>query len=157
MSGTTAEGNGITAPQQGEDWHQNFRAVASVVTALADGDLSRRVPLDDLNGEARELAEVVNAWAERLNYLHYAFTRLSREIGTEGKFGGQADADGAEGAWKDLILDFNQMAAILTDQVRTLTRTALSLPEAPSGPPPPPQGEMRELFDAVEALTKRDG
>jgi HAMP domain-containing protein len=85
--------------------------------ALRDGDFTRHMP-DGQAGAAGEIAATLNRLVDQLNQFACEVTRLSRELGTEGRYGGQAEVDGAAGTWRDLVDNVNLMAANLTNQVR---------------------------------------
>src|ERR1700684_3842356 len=95
------------------------RNIATVTTAVARGDLSRKITVD-VKGEILELKETINTMVDQLNGFASEVTRVAREVGTEGKLGGQAQAPGVAGTWKDLTDSVNSMAANLTGQVRTI-------------------------------------
>jgi HAMP domain-containing protein/CheY-like chemotaxis protein/signal transduction histidine kinase len=93
------------------------RNIATVTTAVARGDLSKKITVD-VKGEILELKDTINVMVDQLSSFASEVTRVAREVGTEGKLGGQAQVDGAEGTWKDLTDNVNFMAANLTAQVR---------------------------------------
>ena len=95
------------------------RNIAQVTTAVANGDLSRKITVD-VKGEILELKDTVNAMVDQLNSFAAEVTRVAREVGTEGKLGGQADVKGVAGTWKDLTDSVNSMAGNLTGQVRNI-------------------------------------
>ena len=95
------------------------RNIAEVATAIARGDLSRKIAVD-VQGEILQLKEAINTMVDQLNAFAAEVTRVAREVGTEGKLGGQADVKGCRGVWKDLTDNVNSMAANLTDQVRNI-------------------------------------
>jgi HAMP domain-containing protein len=95
------------------------RNIAEVTTAVAQGDLSRKVTVN-VKGEILELKNTVNTMVEQLGSFASEVTRVAHEVGTEGQLGGQAKVDGVAGTWKDLTDNVNTMAANLTDQVRTI-------------------------------------
>ncbi|HWA88314.1 MAG TPA: HAMP domain-containing protein, partial [Opitutus sp.] len=92
------------------------RNIAEVTTAVARGDLSRKITVD-VKGEILELKNTINTMVDQLNAFAAEVTRVAREVGTEGKLGGQAQVPGVAGTWKDLTDNVNLMAANLTDQV----------------------------------------
>src|SRR5687767_4643791 len=92
------------------------RNIALVTTAVANGDLSQKITVDAM-GEILELKQTINAMVEQLRLFAREVTRVAREVGTEGKLGGQAEVPGVAGTWKDLTDNVNQMATNLTDQV----------------------------------------
>lgn len=103
-----------------------------VLTALKDGDFTPLMP-DGQDGIPGEIADTINALVRRLNPFAAEVTRISREIGTEGKFGGQAEVKGLSGTWKDLVDNINLMAANLTNQVRDMSQVAERIEVGNSG------------------------
>ena len=95
------------------------RNIATVTTAVARGDLSRKITVD-VKGEILELKETINTMVDQLNGFSSEVTRVAREVGTEGKLGGQAEVPGVAGTWKDLTDSVNSMASNLTGQVRNI-------------------------------------
>ncbi len=95
------------------------RNIAEVSTAIASGDLSRKITVD-VRGEILQLKETLNTMVDQLNRFASEVTRVAREVGTEGKLGGQAVVPGAAGTWKDLTENVNSMASNLTGQVRNI-------------------------------------
>jgi HAMP domain-containing protein/signal transduction histidine kinase/CheY-like chemotaxis protein len=95
------------------------RNIAAVTTAVANGDLSKKITVD-VKGEILELKDTINAMVDQLRSFASEVTRVAREVGTEGKLGGQADVPGAAGTWKDLTDNVNLMAGNLTSQVRNI-------------------------------------
>src|SRR5437764_1718911 len=93
------------------------RNIADVATAIANGDLSRKITVD-VRGEIQELKNTINTMVDQLNGFASEVTRVAREVGTEGKLGGQAVVPGVAGTWKDLTDNVNSMASNLTGQVR---------------------------------------
>ena len=90
-----------------------------MTTAVARGDLSRKITVD-VKGEILELKETINTMVDQLNGFASEVTRVAREVGTEGKLGGQAQVPGVAGTWKDLTDSVNSMASNLTGQVRNI-------------------------------------
>jgi HAMP domain-containing protein len=95
------------------------RNIAEVTTAVANGDLSKKITVD-VRGEILELKDTTNTMVDQLRSFAAEVTRVAREVGTEGKLGGQADVRGVAGTWKDLTDNVNRMASNLTDQVRNI-------------------------------------
>ncbi|TMF52395.1 MAG: hybrid sensor histidine kinase/response regulator, partial [Chloroflexi bacterium] len=93
------------------------RNIAEVTTGIANGDLSKKITVD-VRGEILELKQTINTMVDQLNAFANEVTRVAREVGTEGKLGGQADVEGVAGIWKDLTENVNFMAGNLTSQVR---------------------------------------
>ena len=95
------------------------RNIAEVTTAVANGDLSKKITVD-VKGEILELKNTINTMVDQLNSFASEVTRVAREVGTEGKLGGQAEVQGVAGTWKDLTDNVNFMAGNLTAQVRNI-------------------------------------
>src|SRR5204862_86410 len=95
------------------------RNIAEVTTAVANGDLSKKITVQ-VKGEILELKNTINTMVDQLNSFASEVTRVAREVGTEGKLGGQADVKGVAGTWKDLTDNVNFMAANFTSQVRNI-------------------------------------
>src|SRR5438876_986752 len=93
------------------------RNIAEVTIAVANGDLSKKITVD-VHGEILQLKEAINTMVDQLNAFAAEVTRVAREVGTEGKLGGQAAVPGVAGTWKDLTDSVNAMASNLTAQVR---------------------------------------
>ena len=102
------------------------RNIAEVTTAVANGDLSRKIEVD-VKGEILELKNTINTMVEQLRAFASEVTRVAREVGTEGKLGGQANVPGVGGTWKDLTDSVNQMASNLTGQVRNIAEVAIAV------------------------------
>ena len=102
------------------------RNIAEVTTAVARGDLSRKITVD-VKGEILELKNTINTMADQLNAFASEVTRVAREVGTEGKLGGQAQVPGVAGTWKDLTDNVNFMASNLTAQVRNIAEVATAI------------------------------
>jgi signal transduction histidine kinase/HAMP domain-containing protein/ActR/RegA family two-component response regulator len=104
------------------------RNIAMVTTAVANGDLSKKISID-VKGEFLELKNTVNAMVDQLNAFAGEVTRVAREVGVEGKLGGQAQSKEVGGVWKDLTDNVNQLAANLTNQVRAIAEVATAVTE----------------------------
>ncbi|MFN4142042.1 HAMP domain-containing protein [Aestuariivirga sp.] len=102
------------------------RNIAEVSTAIANGDLSKKIDVD-VRGEVLELKETINTMVDQLNAFAGEVTRVAREVGTEGKLGGQAAVPGVAGTWKDLTDSVNSMASNLTGQVRNIADVATAV------------------------------
>src|SRR5262249_4989648 len=102
------------------------RNIAQVTTAVARGDLSRKITVD-VRGEILELKDTINTMADQLNAFASEVARVAREVGTEGKLGGQAQVPGVAGTWKDLTDSVNFMAGNLTAQVRNIADVATAI------------------------------
>ncbi|MYN03356.1 response regulator [Pseudoduganella sp. DS3] len=102
------------------------RNIAAVTTAVARGDLSKKITVD-VKGEILELKDTINVMVDQLSSFASEVTRVAREVGTEGKLGGQANVSGVAGTWKDLTENVNQLAANLTNQVRAIAEVATAV------------------------------
>src|SRR5207248_3190715 len=102
------------------------RNIAAVTTAVANGDLTKKITVD-VKGEILELKITVNTMVDQLSSFADEVARVAREVGTEGKLGGQASVPGASGTWKDLTDNVNQLAANLTTQVRAIADVATAV------------------------------
>src|SRR5262249_46816918 len=102
------------------------RGIARVATAVANGDLRRKLDRE-AEGESAELSDTINAMIETLATFADQATTVAREVGVEGKLGGQARVPGAAGTWKDLTDNVNQLAANLTTQVRAIAEVATAV------------------------------
>src|SRR5947209_5647276 len=96
---------------------EQVRNIAQVTTAVANGDLSKKITVD-VKGEIARLKDTINTMVDQLSSFAEEVTRVAREVGTEGKLGGQAEVKGVAGTWKDLTESVNSMAGNLTSQVR---------------------------------------
>ncbi|HEU6449212.1 MAG TPA: HAMP domain-containing protein [Verrucomicrobiae bacterium] len=110
----------------GSNLTAQVRNIAEVTTAVARGDLSRKITVD-VKGEILELKNTINTMVDQLNAFAAEVTRVAREVGTEGKLGGQAEVPGVAGTWKDLTDSVNVMAANLTDQVRGIVKVVTAV------------------------------
>src|SRR4029077_16790711 len=102
------------------------RNIAEVATAVARGDLSRKITVA-VRGEILQLQETINTMVDQLNGFASEVTRVAREVGTEGKLGGQAQVPGVAGTWKDLTDNVNSMASNLTGQVRNIAEVTTAV------------------------------
>jgi HAMP domain-containing protein len=102
------------------------RNIAEVATAVAKGDLSKKITVN-VSGEILQLKETLNTMVDQLNAFAGEVTRVAREVGTDGKLGGQAEVPGVAGTWKDLTDSVNSMAGNLTAQVRNIAEVATSI------------------------------
>jgi len=129
------------------------RSIAQVTTAIAHGDLSQKITVS-AKGEVAELADTINSLTDTLRLFAEEVTRVAREVGTEGKLGGQAEVPGVAGTWKDLTDNVNFMAANLTDQVRNIAQvaTAVANGDLSQKITVAAQGEIRELKDTVNIM-----
>ncbi len=108
------------------------RNIAEVATAVASGDLSRKITVD-VRGEILQLKETLNTMVDQLNRFAGEVTRVAREVGTEGRLGGQANVPGVAGTWKDLTDSVNSMAGNLTAQVRNIAEVTTAVGARRSG------------------------
>jgi len=129
------------------------RNIAEVTTAVARGDLSRKITVD-VKGEILELKNTINTMVDQLNAFAGEVTRVAREVGTEGKLGGQAQVPGVAGTWKDLTDNVNFMASNLTGQVRNIAEvaTAVALGDLSRKITVDVKGEILELKDTINTM-----
>ena len=129
------------------------RNIATVTTAVANGDLSKKITVD-VQGEILELKVTINTMVDQLNSFASEVTRVAREVGTEGKLGGQAEVKGVAGVWKDLTDNVNFMASNLTTQVRGIARvvTAVANGNLNRKLEVEALGEIAELADTINAM-----
>ena len=130
------------------------RNIAEVTTAVARGDLSRKITVD-VKGEILELKNTINTMVDQLNAFASEVTRVAREVGTEGKLGGQAQVSGVAGTWKDLTDNVNVMAANLTEQVRGIVKvvTAVANGELTQKLTVNAKGEVAALAETINNMT----
>jgi HAMP domain-containing protein/signal transduction histidine kinase/DNA-binding response OmpR family regulator len=129
------------------------RNIAGVTTAVAKGDLSKKITVD-VKGEMLELKDTINTMVEQLNSFAFEVTRVAREVGTEGKLGGQAEVRGVAGTWKDLTDSVNQMASNLTGQVRGIAKvvTAVAKGNLKQKLSINALGELAQLTDTINEM-----
>jgi HAMP domain-containing protein/CheY-like chemotaxis protein/signal transduction histidine kinase len=129
------------------------RNIAEVTTAVARGDLSRKITVD-VKGEILELKNTINTMVDQLNAFAGEVTRVAREVGTEGKLGGQAQVSGVAGTWKDLTDSVNFMAGNLTAQVRNIAEvaTAVARGDLSRKITVDVRGEILELKDTINTM-----
>src|SRR6201990_2390089 len=132
--------------------HQ-VRSISQVATAVARGDLSQKITVS-ARGEVAELADTMNGLTDTLRLFAEQVTRVAREVGTEGKLGGQADVPNVAGTWKDLTDNVNSMASNLTSQVRNIAQvsTAVAKGDLSQKITVAAQGEILELKDTVNTM-----
>src|SRR5437868_6730983 len=130
------------------------RNIAEVTTAVQQGDLSKKITVD-VRGEILELKDTINTMVDQLNAFANEVTRVAREVGTDGKLGGQAEVGGVGGAWKDLTDNVNSMDGNLTDQVRGIARVVIAVANGDlSGKLTlDAKGEIAELADTINSMT----
>ncbi|PTY01147.1 HAMP domain-containing protein [Opitutus sp. ER46] len=129
------------------------RNIAAVTTAVANGDLSKKITVD-VKGEILELKNTINTMVDQLNSFASEVTRVAREVGTEGKLGGQAVVRGVSGTWKDLTDNVNSMASNLTSQVRGIAKvvTAVANGDLKRKLSFEAKGEIAELADTINNM-----
>src|SRR6185369_16300933 len=129
------------------------RNIAGVTTAVANGDLSKKITVD-VRGEILELKDTINTMVDQLNSFASEVTRVAREVGTEGKLGGQAHVRGVGGTWKDLTDSVNYMASNLTDQVRNIAgvTTAVANGDLSKKITVDARGEILELKNTINTM-----
>src|SRR5579864_5706891 len=130
------------------------RNIAQVTTAVANGDLSKKITVD-VKGEILELKNTINTMVDQLSSFASEVTRVAREVGTEGKLGGQADVKGVAGTWKDLTDSVNMMAGNLTAQVRNIAEvaTAIANGDLSRKITVEAKGEIAALADTINNMT----
>ena len=129
------------------------RDIARVTTAVANGDLSQKIQVD-VRGEIAELKDTINTMVDQLSAFAAEVTRVAREVGTEGRLGGQADVQGVSGTWKDLTDNVNLLAGNLTDQVRNIAQvtTAVARGDLSQKITVDARGEVAELKDTINTM-----
>src|ERR1700694_1637050 len=134
------------------------RNIAGVTTAVARGDLSRKITVD-VKGEILELKDTINTMVDQLRSFASEVTRVAREVGTEGKLGGQADVRGLAGTWKDLTDNVNFMASNLTGQVRNIAEVtkAVAKGDLTKKVTVDVKGEILELKNTVNTMVEQLG
>jgi len=129
------------------------RNIAEVTTGIANGDLSKKITVD-VRGEILELKQTINTMVDQLNAFANEVTRVAREVGTEGRLGGQAEVTGAAGVWKDLTDNVNFMAGNLTSQVRNIAEvtTAVQQGDLSKKITVDVRGEILELKNTINTM-----
>jgi HAMP domain-containing protein/CheY-like chemotaxis protein/signal transduction histidine kinase len=135
-----------------------LRDVSKVATAIAQGDLTQKITVE-ARGEILQVKDVFNTMLDQLNAFASEVTRVAREVGTEGKLGGQADVRGVAGTWKDLTDSVNFMAGNLTDQVRNIAyvTTAVANGDLSKKITVDVRGEILELKDTINTMVDQLG
>src|SRR5213593_4909752 len=130
------------------------RNIAAVTTAVARGDLSKKITVD-VKGEILELKNTINTMVDQLGSFAAEVTRVAREVGNEGKLGGQAEVKGVEGTWRDLTENVNQLAGNLTSQVRNIAQvtTAVANGDLTRKITVEAKGEVAALADTINSMT----
>ncbi len=139
--------------QMGSNLTAQVRNIAEVTTAVAKGDLSKKITVD-VKGEILELKNTINTMVDQLNSFSSEVTRVALEVGTEGKLGGQAQVKGVAGTWKDLTDSVNQMASNLTGQVRNIAEvtTAVAKGDLSKKITVDVKGEILELKNTINTM-----
>src|SRR6187399_317713 len=134
------------------------RNIAEVTTAIAKGDLRKKITVD-VQGEILELKNTINNLVDQLNSFSSEVTRVAREVGTEGKLGGQAEVKGVGGTWKDLTDNVNQMASNLTNQVRDIAEvtTAVANGDLTRKITVEVRGELLQLKNTINTMVDQLG
>ena len=134
------------------------RNIADVTTAVANGDLSKKITVD-VRGEILELKNTINTMVDQLSAFASEVTRVAREVGTEGKLGGQAEVKGVAGTWKDLTDNVNQMAGNLTVQLRDVSRvtTAIANGDLTQKITVDVRGEILQIKDVINKMVDQLG
>ncbi len=129
------------------------RNIAEVTTAVARGDLSRKITVE-AKGEVAELAETINTMVDQLSSFAAEVTRVAKEVGTEGRLGGQAEVEGVSGTWRDLTDNVNQLADNLTSQVRNIAEvtTAVAQGDLSKKITVEARGEVLEVKETVNTM-----
>ncbi len=129
------------------------RNIAQVTTAVANGDLSKKITVE-AKGEVAELADTINTMVDQLSSFADEVTRVAREVGTEGKLGGQAQVEGVSGTWRGLTDNVNQLAGNLTTQVRAIAEVSTSVTQGDltRSIDVEAQGEVAELKDNINEM-----
>src|SRR5205814_1708869 len=130
------------------------RNIAEVTTAVANGDLSRKITVD-AKGEVQELKDTINSMVDQLRSFAGEVTRVAKEVGTDAKLGGQAEVKGVAGVWKDLTDNVNFMASNLTTQVRGIARvvTAVANGDLTQQLKVEAKGEIAALAETINNMT----
>jgi signal transduction histidine kinase/CheY-like chemotaxis protein/HAMP domain-containing protein len=131
------------------------RNIAQVTTAVAQGDLTRKIDVD-ARGEILELKTTINTMVDQLSSFAAEVTRVAREVGREGKLGGQAEVEGVSGTWKRLTENVNELAGNLTRQVRAISEvtSAVALGDMTRTISVDAEGEVAELKDSINAMVR---
>src|SRR5207302_1218379 len=130
-----------------------LREFSKVATAIATGDLTQKITVD-VRGEILQIKDVINTMVDQLGSFASEVTRVAREVGTEGKLGGQADGRGVAGTWKDLTDSVNSMAGNLTGQVRNIAEvtTAVANGDLSKKITVDVKGEISELKNTINTM-----
>ncbi|MDP9842408.1 HAMP domain-containing protein [Streptosporangium lutulentum] len=153
VSGASSVGRGRAVRGAGEGGELELRQLLAGLTAVRDGDFGTRLP-GDTDGLLGEIASVFNGMVDQLSLFTSEVTRVAREVGTEGRLGGQAEVPGVSGTWKDLTESVNAMAGNLTDQVRSIAEvtTAVAKGDLSQKITVDARGEILELKNTVNTM-----
>lgn len=137
---------------------RQMRDISKVAIAVANGDLSTKITVD-VHGEILELKSAINGMVDQLGTFASEVTRVAREVGTEGRLGGQATVEGASGMWRDLIDSVNFMASSLTEQMRDISKVAIAVANGDLSTKITVgvRGEILELKNAINMMVDRLG
>jgi HAMP domain-containing protein/signal transduction histidine kinase/CheY-like chemotaxis protein len=163
--GGQAEVEGVSGTWRGLTESVNFMAnnltgqvrnIAQVTTAVAQGDLSQKITVE-AEGEVAALADTINTMVDQLRSFAAEVTRVAREVGTEGKLGGQAEVEGVSGTWRGLTENVNLMASNLTDQVRNIAQVATAVAEGDLSQQitVEAKGEVAALADTINKMVEQ--
>src|SRR5258705_6111847 len=132
---------------------KQVRNIADVTTAVANGDLTRKITVE-AKGEVAELADTINTMVDQLSAFAEEVTRVAREVGTEGNLGGQANVKGVSGTWKDLTDSVNELSSSLTKQVRNIAdvTTAVANGDLSKKITVDVRGEVLQLNETINAM-----
>ncbi len=136
-----------------ENLTNQVRNIAAVTTAVARGDLTQKITVD-ARGEVLELKNTINTMVDQLSTFADEVTRVAREVGSEGRLGGQAQVEGVSGTWRGLTENVNFMAASLTEQVRNIAdvTTAVANGDLSKKVTVDVRGEVLELKDTINVM-----
>jgi HAMP domain-containing protein len=142
--------------QMGRNLTDQVRDIAEVTTAVANGDLSRKITVE-VRGEILELKNTINAMVDSLSAFADEVTRMARDVGTEGVLGGQADVRDVSGIWQELTDNVNSMAANLTNQVRNISEVATAVAHGDLGKKitVDARGEVLDLKNTINAMVEQ--
>src|SRR5207244_2909031 len=160
--GGQAEVEGVSGTWKGLTDSVNFMAsnltaqvrdIAEVTTAVANGDLSQKISVD-VKGEMLELKNTINTMVDQLSSFADEVTRVAREVGSDGRLGGQAEVKGVSGTWKDLTESVNSMAGNLTGQVRNIAQVTTAVAKGDLGQKisVDVRGEILELKNTINVM-----
>src|SRR5205085_2096503 len=155
VEGVSGTWRGLTenVNQMAENLTNQVRNIAAVTTAVARGDLTQKITVD-ARGEVLQLKDTINSKERQLSTFADEVTRVAREVGTEGKLGGQAEVKGVSGVWKDLTENVNTLAGNLTDQVRNIAAvtTAVAKGDLTQKITVDARGEVLQLKDTINTM-----